>query len=179
MLPDQPARGGKRVLRAQLLAARSARGPAQIADARAGVRAQVLSRFAAARCVAAYRPMRTEPGSVELIEALSTNGARVIVPLVLDDCDLDWTPWPSGDPLGVDAISRADLVLVPALAVDPRGTRLGRGGGSYDRALTRVRAGVPVVALLYDGEIVEHLPAESWDIPVTAAVTPSGWHHFV
>ncbi len=179
MLPDEPARGGKRALRAQLLAGRSAREPAQIADGRAGVRAHVLSRFPAARRVAAYRPMRTEPCSVELLDALSANGARVIVPLVLDDRDLDWTPWPSGDPLGVDAISRADLVLVPALAVDPRGMRLGRGAGCYDRALTRVGAGVPVVALLYDGEIVEHVPAEAWDIPVTAAVTPSGWHHFV
>jgi 5-formyltetrahydrofolate cyclo-ligase len=63
-------------------------------------------------------------------------------------------------------------VVVPALAVDRRGVRLGRGGGSYDRALTRA-AGL-TVALLYDGETVEELPAEEHDVPVKAVVTPSG-----
>jgi 5-formyltetrahydrofolate cyclo-ligase len=179
MLPEEPVRGVKRLLRAQVLAERSARTAAQIEDARAGVRAYVLARFGSSRTVAAYRPMRTEPGSVELLEALSALGVRVIVPLVLDDRDLDWTPWPGGDPLGTDAVAGADLVLVPALAVDRRGNRLGRGGGSYDRALLRVSAGVPTVALLYDGEVVDELPAEPWDVPVAAAVTPSGWHRFV
>jgi 5-formyltetrahydrofolate cyclo-ligase len=62
-------------------------------------------------------------------------------------------------------------VLVPALLVDRRGNRLGRGGGSYDRAL--VRATGLTVALLHDGELVEELPAEAHDVPVRAAATPS------
>jgi 5-formyltetrahydrofolate cyclo-ligase len=61
---------------------------------------------------------------------------------------------------------------VPALAVDAAGRRLGRGGGSYDRALARVGPLVPLIALLYDGELVEHVPAEGHDIPVRATVSP-------
>ncbi len=67
-----------------------------------------------------------------------------------------------------------DVVLVPALAVATDGTRLGRGGGSYDRALARVPSATPVAALLYDTEVVVHLPSEPWDLPVRAVVTPSG-----
>ena len=83
-----------------------------------------------------------------------------------------WTP--DGDLLGVDSLAEADLVLVPALAVGADGTRLGRGGGSYDRALARVPADRPVVALLYDGELLPGVPAEAHDRRVTAVVTPSG-----
>jgi 5-formyltetrahydrofolate cyclo-ligase len=163
-------------LREALLAARGARAAGEIDAARAAVRGHVLARFGSSGRVAAYRPLRAEPGSVELLDALVAGGASVIVPLLLADRDLDWTPWPSGDPLGVDTIARVGVVLVPALAADQRGARLGRGGGSYDRALARVPSGVPIVALLYDDELVETVPADAWDVPVTAAITPSGWH---
>jgi 5-formyltetrahydrofolate cyclo-ligase len=62
------------------------------------------------------------------------------------------------------------LVVVPALAVDRAGHRLGRGGGSYDRALSRTHA--EVIALLHDGEAVTALPVEPHDRPVSAFVTP-------
>ena len=167
----------KSELRAQLLAARAGRDPEQIAAARARVRMHVLSRFAGTPRLAAFRPLRTEPGSVELLDELVAGGTAVLVPVLLDDRDLDWAPWPGPTaPLGVDAIAGVDVVLVPALAVSRRAVRLGRGGGSYDRALARVPRGVPVVALVYDDEILDHLPAEEWDVPVTAAITPSGWH---
>ena len=176
MLRDDAGSAVKCELRAQRLAARSALTASQIGDARDKVRAHVLARFASSRSTAAYLPMRTEPGSVELLDALTAGGSDVIVPLLLDDRDLDWTPWPGGDPLGVDALARADVVRGPARAADRHGVRRGRGGGSYDRALHRVRDGVPIVALLYDGELAEELPADPWDIAVTAAITPSGWH---
>jgi 5-formyltetrahydrofolate cyclo-ligase len=64
------------------------------------------------------------------------------------------------------------MVVVPAVAVDARGNRLGRGGGSYDRALTRVPAQTLVVALLHDGEVVEELPDEPHDRRVDAVITP-------
>jgi 5-formyltetrahydrofolate cyclo-ligase len=76
----------------------------------------------------------------------------------------------------VAAIGEADAVLVPALAVAADGTRLGRGGGSYDRALPRVRPDAPIVALLYSAEVRAELPSEPWDVPVTAYVTPDGWY---
>ena len=62
------------------------------------------------------------------------------------------------------------LVVVPGLGVDRTGTRLGRGGGSYDRALVRTRG--CAVAALHAGELHDHLPAEPHDRPVDAAVLP-------
>ena len=63
---------------------------------------------------------------------------------------------------------------MPALAVDRRGMRLGRGGGCYDRALGRVPRGTPVCALLHDGELLDEVPCEPHDRPVTHVVTPTG-----
>ncbi|WP_281285858.1 5-formyltetrahydrofolate cyclo-ligase [Nocardioides humi] len=81
---------------------------------------------------------------------------------------------PLGEPLGVDAVATADVVLVPGLAVSTGGLRLGRGGGSYDRALARVPVGTFTCVLLYDDEVLPEVPAEPHDRPVTAAATPSG-----
>jgi 5-formyltetrahydrofolate cyclo-ligase len=112
----------------------------------------------------------------------------VVLPVLLPDGDLDWAsyegpeslaPGPKGllqptEPVrGSGTVARADVVLVPALAVDASGQRLGRGGGSYDRALARVGGQVPTVALIYDGELVDDLPAEPHDRSVRAAIRPS------
>ena len=70
-------------------------------------------------------------------------------------------------------MARADAVLVPALAVDRAGNRLGRGGGGCDRALARVGPLMPLIALVYDGELLDHVPAEPHDVPVRAAVSPA------
>jgi 5-formyltetrahydrofolate cyclo-ligase len=78
---------------------------------------------------------------------------------------------PGGPRLGVEAISAADVVVVPALAVDAGGRRLGQGGGSYDRALARTRAGAAVVALLHPGELLESVPVAGHDRRVDVAVT--------
>lgn len=164
----------KTELRAKLLAARAGLSPDRIAEARTQVRAHVLGRSETARRIAAYRPLRTEPGSPELLAALAER-AEVLIPLRRPDRDLDWTPWPAGGPLGVDAIADVDLVLAPALAVSRSGVRLGRGGGSYDRALARVPPGVPILALIYDDELVDELPCDEWDVAVTGVITPSGW----
>jgi len=174
---DPDLASAKAELREELLAARRARSADELAAARAAVRKRVLAR-ASAQCVAAYVPLATEPGSVGLLAALVERGARVLVPVTLPDRDLDWAPWSSagrGAPLGRDAIAQAGLVLVPALAVASDGTRLGRGGGSYDRALRRVPDGVPTAALLFEDEVRSELPRGPWDVPVSAAVTPDGW----
>jgi 5-formyltetrahydrofolate cyclo-ligase len=174
----------KTVLRRTVAAARAARGDLERAQDRAAIRAHVLAGCRAGLVepgglIAAYEPLRTEPGSTELLADLAAEGYRLIVPVTLADRDLDWAGWlPTGrseSQLGVDSIAAAALVLVPAFAVDPAGHRLGRGGGSYDRALARVPAGTPVVALLYRDELVPDVPVDSWDRPVTAAVTPDGW----
>jgi 5-formyltetrahydrofolate cyclo-ligase len=168
----------KQRLRAVHLAARSTRSAADLAEARSAICAHVVTRCAesAWACVAAYEPLRTEPGSTQLLSSLATLGVRVLIPALLPDRDLEWREWRSGKPaLGRGGIASADSVLVPALAVDRMGVRLGRGGGSYDRVLHRIAAGVPRAALLFEDELVERLPADDWDERVTSVVLPSGW----
>jgi 5-formyltetrahydrofolate cyclo-ligase len=180
----------KQELRRRFAAARAERTTTELDVARRAVREQVLDRHRTAgwSVVAAYLPMRTEPGSLELLRELRQAGARVLVPVVLADRDLDWVLWdeaatfdpmsqpgPDVERLGVAAISAADAVLVPAFAVTRDGRRLGRGGGSYDRALTRVGSGALVAAVVFDDEVVADLPTDPWDRPVAAAVTPGGW----
>jgi 5-formyltetrahydrofolate cyclo-ligase len=175
---DAAAPAEKADLREVLLAARRARSAAQLDRARAAVRTQVLARADGLTRVAAYEPLHTEPGSIGLLADLHARGISVLVPLTLPDRDLDWREWTPtghGDVLGLRAVATADLVLAPALAVAGDGTRLGRGGGSYDRALGRCRAGAVLAALVFDEEVVRWLPREPWDVPVHAAVSPSGW----
>jgi len=142
-----------------------------------------------AATVAAYVSLDGEPGTGPLLDALVAAGKRVILPVLLPDDDLDWAPYggsqdlrpsrfgllqPSGERLGVGSIGTADVVLVPGLAVDSAGVRLGRGGGSYDRALGRVPVGTFTCVLLYDGEVGVPVPVEPHDRPVGWAATPAG-----
>ncbi|MFB8238822.1 5-formyltetrahydrofolate cyclo-ligase [Kitasatospora purpeofusca] len=148
----------------------------------------------ASATVAAYVSVGAEPGTRPLLDALRARGLRVLLPVLLADNDLDWAEYtgpaglapagrgllePVGERLGPEAVAGAGLVLLPGLAVDRRGLRLGRGGGSYDRVLARLeRAGArPVLAvLLYEHELLERVPAEPHDRPVDLALTPSGTH---
>jgi 5-formyltetrahydrofolate cyclo-ligase len=172
----------KRTLRAELTAARRSRTAEAIEEARAAIRRVLFAHWGdeVPRRIAAYVPLRTEPGSVELLAELVAHGCTVLVPVVIEDNDLDWQIWSEDAPstgvtLSPAAIGTVDVVLVPALAVAQDGTRLGRGGGSYDRALARVAAGRPTVALLYEDEVVAQLPRDTWDRAVTTVVTPLGW----
>ena len=85
---------------------------------------------------------------------------------------------PAATPLGRDAVALADLVLAPGLSVDRSGTRLGQGGGCYDKALPRRRPGTPVVVVLHPEELLgageEALPRAAHDQPVDAVVTADG-----
>ncbi|MGC5003693.1 5-formyltetrahydrofolate cyclo-ligase [Streptomyces sp. NBC_00353] len=188
----------KASLRRDLLAARSLLSREDVDDA-----ATVLSRgavdlpeLAEARAVAAYVSVGREPGTRALLDALRARGVRVLLPVLLPDNDLDWAAYEGGDSLvpaargllepdgprlGPDAVLDADVVLLPGLAVDGRGMRLGRGGGSYDRVLARLAAAgahPALVVLLYDNEVVAQVPAEPHDHPVDAVVTPAGARRF-
>jgi len=172
--------------RRQLLAVRRGLAPATVANAGEELLTVALSRpeLLDARCVALYLSVAPEPDTAPLIDWLRTAGVRVLLPVLHDDNDLGWGSAESGlhpgrlgliQPvvdLGPDAIAAADLVICPALAVDLSGVRLGRGGGSYDRALARVPTGVPTWVAVYDSEVVEALPHDPHDHPVTAALTP-------
>jgi 5-formyltetrahydrofolate cyclo-ligase len=181
----------KVAVRDRLLTDRHRRPLAEVVIAARAIAEHLLATTDVRRAatVAAYVSMNGEPGTGPLLDGLVAAGKRVILPVLLADGDLDWAPYggpgglvrasrgllePSGRRLGPDALATADVVLVPGLAVDDRGVRLGRGGGSYDRALGRVPVGTFTCVLLYDGEVGVPVPVEPHDRPVTHAATPSG-----
>ena len=190
-MPDFPAGAEKSdhqkiALRNQLLAARRSLSPEKRAQAAAAIQAVLHDLVPAhpSTIIAAHVPLGPEPGGPDLPEVL---GERLILPVLLPDNDLDWVRYegpgslrpgrlglrePRGARLGVDAVADATLLIVPALAVDRTGMRLGRGGGSYDRALARA-TGARAVALLHDGELLPTVPAEPHDRRVHAVVTPA------
>ena len=155
-------------------------------------------RLTSADTVAAYWPMGTEPDTRPLIDTLLERGVRVLLPVLLADRDLDWAGY-SGDPaaltgggagtrhpadttLGTDAVLRAEVMIVPALAVTASGVRIGRGGGSYDRVLARIAEAAAVggptpwtCAFLYEGELgtLDEAAVEPHDRAVDAACTAS------
>lgn len=125
--------------------------------------------------VLSYESLPHEPPTGSLNAALVAAGWQVLVPITLPDLDLDWCDLTDRVPLGTDAPDRADLALIPGLAVDHRGTRLGQGGGCYDRVLPRLRPGTPVTVLLHPGEHTsEALPREPHDQPVPTVLTAEG-----
>lgn len=128
--------------------------------------------------VLSYESLPHEPPTAGVNAALQSAGHRVLVPITLPDMQLEWCDLadPDRTPLGIDSPTRADLVLTPALAVDTAGTRLGQGGGCYDRVLPMLAEGTPFVVLLHPGEVTdEPLPADAHDVPVALVLTADGW----
>jgi 5-formyltetrahydrofolate cyclo-ligase len=179
----------KSLLRKDLIAARARLTDADRAAAGRALRDVILGlpEIGMAGAIAAYMSVGAEPGTTSLVFALWKRGSYVLLPVLRDDNDLEWASYEGPDSLapgprgllqptepsrGVAGISSADLVLVPALAVDLSGRRLGRGGGSYDRALARVGAAVPTIALLYDSELLDEVPAGPHDQRVRAVAQP-------
>jgi 5-formyltetrahydrofolate cyclo-ligase len=171
----------KRLLRSRLLAARALLSPAEREAAGAALAARVtaLPEVASAAVVAAFVGVGAEPPTLPLLAALAPRA--VLLPLLLADASLGWgaydgtlVPGPRGllEPRsGGRALAEADVVIVPGVAFDGSGGRLGRGGGSYDRALAAVR--VPVVGLAYDTEVVDAVPVEPHDARADVVVTPA------
>jgi 5-formyltetrahydrofolate cyclo-ligase len=179
----------KAALRTRLLAARGELAAERRTAAGRAIRDALLERpeVQMAGTIAAYYSVGAEPDTRGLVYALWKRGGYVLLPLLRPDGDLDWASYegpdslvpgprgllePAETPRGPGAVARADAVLVPALAVDQAGNRLGRGGGSYDRALARVGPMVPLIALIYDAELVDYVPAEPHDVKVRAVVSP-------
>lgn len=183
MTPDKAA------LRTGLLAARRTVTD-DVRDAEASALARhVRGLGTRGSTVCAYAPVGTEPGSVAMLDALLDQGIRVLLPVVRDaDVPLRWGEYRPGqlvtarwtllEPvrpwLPASALTDADVVLVPALAVDRAGVRLGRGGGFYDRSLVLRKPDARLVAVVRDQELLDELPREPHDVLMTHALTPGG-----
>jgi 5-formyltetrahydrofolate cyclo-ligase len=178
-------------MRASLLAARGGMSAEERAVAARSMRDALLTRpeVEMAGSIAAYVSLPGEPDTRGLLFALWKRGSYVLLPRLLPGGDLDWATYegpdslaagpygllePVSGPRGVRAVEAADVVIVPSLAVDRTGMRLGRGGGSYDRALARVGPQILTVGMVYDSELLDEVPADPHDQRLRAAVTPSG-----
>jgi 5-formyltetrahydrofolate cyclo-ligase len=177
--------------RVRLRTARRAQ-PADVRAVRGAALAAAVVRLAAELAppargpVCAYLPVRTEPAWAPGLDGLRAAGHEVLLPVVpAEPGPLEWARYegpqaldagplglrePTGPRLGTGAVAGAALVLVPALAADGRGVRLGQGGGYYDRTLLLAAPATPLVVLLNDEELVDELPAEPHDRPVTIAL---------
>ena len=115
---------------------------------------------------------------------------RALLPILFDEAgdalgEPRWGLWeagsaqPAGEALGSQALAGADLILIPALAASEDGTRLGQGGGWYDRTLPHRAPSAPIVAVVFDDEVLPggRIPREPHDIPVDAIITPTRTLH--
>ncbi|WJZ17414.1 putative 5-formyltetrahydrofolate cyclo-ligase [Corynebacterium guangdongense] len=182
----------KRGLRRTLVDARTSLSAEELAARSAALTANVLRVVTPGSTVAAYHPLGTEPGVGTLLEALRTVADTIWLPISGPDNELLWAVdagdedtaagqlgvrEPTGQRYNWHALTECDLVLVPALGVNPAGVRIGKGAGYYDRALAHLytRAERPRVAvLLFDGEIRADIPAEAHDMPVDLIITDAG-----
>ncbi|MDT0167038.1 5-formyltetrahydrofolate cyclo-ligase [Actinotalea sp. AC32] len=187
----------KNQLRRAIRAEREKRSPRALLHAAQNL-AQVVGDMPQLRnvdVVACYVSRPTEPGTVPLVERLTQRGVRVLLPVLGAGLQRDWAwytstedlqvrapgrpPEPSGPTLGGEAIAQAQAVVVPALAVDTRGARLGQGGGWYDRVLAHAEPEAPLVAMVFAEELYDAderpLPQEPHDVTVPLVATPAGW----
>lgn len=174
---DNPHVAMKKRLRAQIRQQRAQRPPAAHRAFAADLAAWTPP--AGTRRVSCFVGVGDEPDTGPLIAALGDRGIEIILPITLADFSLEWAVYagesslaaapyglrePTGPRLGVDALSTVDVALIPALAIDTAGRRLGQGAGCYDRALRHVAAQTPVWAIVFaDERLTDPLPEEPHD----------------
>lgn len=140
--------------------------------------------------VAAYVSFGNEPPTGPLLDQLTDAGYDAVVPRVQPGQQLSWHLYADRDQLHANrwgileppahapsrALAASQLIVIPGLAADAAGARLGRGGGFYDRALAdRARTAV-VAVVVYPSELLPHVPAEAHDQRVDAVITPHQVH---
>lgn len=180
----------KRALRADLRERRQQRSEAARTAAAAGVKSQLdaLIERHGARAVSCFLSTPTEPGTHSFIRDAVARGIRVLLPITRTDGLLDWavadpdgdiadglfgTPEPVGDVLSPLAVNDVDLLIIPAAAVDRTGMRLGWGRGYFDKTIGSMQNCPPVYAVIFDSELVDEVPRDVHDQPVTGVVTPT------
>lgn len=129
--------------------------------------------------IGCYLSFGFEPDTQEFIARAEQTGVEVYCPK-LDDTQMEFVRWSKNtrktnlgfeEPSGDSYLGELELVVIPALAVDEAGFRIGRGGGYFDRYLESF-AGIKV-AVVFDSEVLNALPVESHDVPVNYTVTPT------
>ncbi|MFT4214456.1 MAG: 5-formyltetrahydrofolate cyclo-ligase [Microbacterium sp.] len=184
----------KRALRADLRERRRQLTEGARMAAASGVTEQLdaLVIRSGARSVSCFLSSPSEPGTREFIEAAVRRGIRVLLPITRADGLLDWAvavpggdvvdglfgmPEPVADVLSPLAVNDVDLLIVPAAAVDRTGMRLGWGRGYFDKTLGSMQRCPPVYAVIYDSELLDEVPRDVHDQPVTGVVTPTRTVH--
>jgi len=138
--------------------------------------------------IACYLSALDEPSTRPFLGWAESHGIRVLFPVSRQDGLLDWAvgdghtetqglfgmPEPVGALLGPIAINDVDLIIVPAASVDRTGMRMGWGRGYFDKTLGSMEKCPPVYAVVFDSELVDHVPSEVHDQAVDGVVTPSG-----
>lgn len=146
--------------------------------------------LAPSEIVAAYWPIRDELDCKPVITRLVDTGQPVCLPIVLgDDMPLELRLWEEGTPLfpsGFGTLAPAetapivepDVILMPLLGFDKHGTRLGYGGGYYDRTLAMLTKPPRLIGYCYAAQEIDHIPREPHDVPLDAAITEAGFMSF-
>jgi 5-formyltetrahydrofolate cyclo-ligase len=146
----------------------------------------VLPRLLTARIVAGYHPLRDEISPYPVLERLG-DGQRAVLPWFLgrdsrmlfrEAPAVEPSPWGVLQPSAKEEALAPDVVLVPLVAADRRGTRIGHGKGHYDRALAHLREGGSVftIGLAWESQLLaDPIPADPWDVPLDAIATPGEW----
>lgn len=180
----------KRAMRADLRERRQQRSAAALASAEEGVKEQLdrLVDELGVRSMSCFLSTTTEPGTREFIRDAVQRGIRVLLPITRADGLLDWAiaeadadvtegifgmPEPVADVLSPLAVNDVDLLVIPAAAVDRTGMRLGWGRGYFDKTLGSMERCPPVYAVIFDSELVDEVPRDLHDQPVSGVVTPT------
>jgi 5-formyltetrahydrofolate cyclo-ligase len=185
------ASAGKSALRERLLTARRSVSDVVRAQQAAALAGHVDALAVGGGTVCGYVPVGTEPGSIAMLDVLARHADRVLLPVARTTSDDDavalrWGEYrpaelvaarfgllePAGPWLPATAVAEASIVLVPALAVDRTGARLGRGRGFYDRTLVLRGPRARLIAVVRDEELLDEVPHEPHDVPMTHALTP-------
>lgn len=191
---NDPSGDSKALIRRRVRAQRAAMSAPDRVRAAAQLTDQLiaLSKSHGARTIACFSSMPTEPDTSGFLEWALARGHSLLLPVSLPNSQLDWVRYrgekeagrhgisePVGKRLGQAALDSADLVLVPACAVDDFGVRLGWGMGYYDRCLAALDPGIPVYAVVFDADRFDRLPRDPHDVPVTGVVTQSAAIEFL
>lgn len=182
-MQSEDAPNAKKLLRLKLSEARISHSKSPSAPALLADQINSLANSLRAKVVAAYLPFGTEPNISNFVMGAAAKGIRIIMPVSQPDQSMRWVEYTGIsepgifgflEPVGpVANLEQADMILIPASAVDLKGNRLGKGKGFYDIALGQLQVKIPVAAVVYDQEVLADLPAEPHDQAVDYVVTPN------